>query len=201
LDNPYRFTNDLSRDGDYALMPLFGPGSWNPSHNNWHDPHGWYHGIGANTTGGPIMAVTVAPFIWPDNTLWMHPDGFGNAGLAVLSWLAPADGVADLAFTLSDMDPAGGDGVNWYIDLRDSAGNLDSGFLLNNSSGLRQIHDVIVLAGDRINLVITPGPGTNHEFDSTQVAGTISFTAIPEPSTLAVGAIVSDVVLLRRRRR
>ncbi|MEE8169530.1 MAG: hypothetical protein V3T70_03190 [Phycisphaerae bacterium] len=178
----YRFSQDLVRDGSYALIGGPSGALWVPGTILWNA--GGFRWIAVNRTGVSVNAVTVAPFPWPNDTILMHPGGneTGNLGLVVLSWLAPSDGIADLSFTLTDLDRFGGNGVDWFIDLGDAAGNLAAGTLHSTTlplatTGLQTINDVNLIAGDRISFIVGPGAGGSHIFDSTGLTATIDFTS------------------------
>lgn len=195
----YRATNDLSRDGSYELIA--GPSSTFFSQPSW--TAGAFKLIAANRSGGSVTVNTLFPFSWPNNTILMHPGGTENSslGLVVVSWLAPSDGSADLAFEFTDLDTAGGDGVEWAVDLGDSSGNLASGTLFSTTTGLLTINDVQVKAGDRINFVVSPGDLGRHEFDSTGFTATVEHTPVPEPASWLLLTIALPLLVLFRRRR
>jgi hypothetical protein len=171
----YRFANDQLRDDSYALLttnsdPL---PVWNPPTPFWHTGTGDVPGVGVNRSGAPIPINGSPVFSWPDETVWMHP---GNSGLAVVSRSSPTSTAVDVQFSFSDMDPNGGNGVLWFVDLGDSSGNLASGTLSGGGSGLQKLTIISMTAGDRLNFVIDSNG--NEFFDSTE------FTATVVPSVL-----------------
>ena len=196
----YRASADLVRDGVYDLLTAFSStGIWAPDTAYWRSSAGGdVPGVGVNDTGGPITFVgNPNTFYWPDDTLWMHPT---PGAYVVVSWLAPASGLYDIAFNFTDIDPKGGDGIGWFVDLGDSSGNLGSGILPSGgSSGSLSVPGQFVAAGDRIHFIVSP-PAGNHLHDSTALTATI--TAGPEPSELlaALTAGSLGLLLLRRRR-
>ena len=214
-DWSYRYSDDLVRDGAYATMPYsVTAGVWIPPYQNWRAvrPTGgseYAHAMGANRSGSPLIFNSTFPFVWPDNTIWMHPDGYENGipGLTVLSWLAPTSGVVAITYSFTDMDPHGGDGVDWFIDLGDGTGNLASGTVWSSgtpTTGVQTIPGVPVNAGDRVNFIVSPGASGSHVFDSTQVTALISLDSldvIPEPATMALLGLGLAAIARRRRRK
>ena len=169
----YRLNAGLTRDGNYTPMTTYSanPTRWNPSiplwTNNTNVP--W---IGVNTTGGTATWIGNAnTFFWPDHTITMHPS---FSTLVVVSWHSPEDGIHDVYFSFADMDDNSGDGVDWWVDLGDSAGELASGtFPRGGQSGPRSVLNVSVNAGERINFIVGPGAADEPSFDSTRFEAVI----------------------------
>jgi hypothetical protein len=67
----------------------------------------------------------------------------------------------------------GGNGVDFFVDLGDSSGNLASGSLFNSSTSLVQISDVDVSPGDRIHFIVGPGGSGDNTFDATRLRASI----------------------------
>lgn len=200
----YRIGDSLTRDGNYALMTEHNgdPGDWEPDRTAWRPatPGTFAPGIGVNTGGDVAFTANSNAFTWDDDTIWIHPD---QDRLAVISWLAPDDGTADLAFAFADMDPndnlagTGADGVSWWVDLNTDA-TLDSGSFLNGgSSGAQAVSNIAVAQGDRIHFIVSPN--SFWFFDSTEFTGTVTFTAVPTPGSF-FGAIPLLFALASRRR-
>jgi hypothetical protein len=180
--------SDMLRDGNYELMPVHSDTRpyWNPPTPYWAPFHG-YVGIGVNRSGAPIPIASDLPqFTWPNNTIWITPPQ-GNS-LAVVSWLSPVTGLADIEFSFTDIDPNGGSGINYFVDRNNLIGQLAGGTLANGgSTGVVSLTDVAINVGDRINFVVDPGIGGGNEFDSTALTATI--TVIPEPATLVLSLL------------
>jgi hypothetical protein len=201
----YRY-DSTARDGSYNLFPTFDidPTFFAPPVGTWHGV-GRYPFVGVNT-GSPAVYQLGPPATWPSNTIVMHPgDTPGTNALVAVSWLSPTTTVVDLTFRFFDIDPNGGNGVSWFVDLGGASGEQDSGSFANGGdSGVLSVFGVSVLAGQRINFVVT-SPDGNHLFDATGFTATITDTsAVPIPAALPLFAtgLASMIVLgLRRRKR
>ena len=189
----YRYSTDLVRDGDYTLLPnfsdpqlgsLFSGSFWDNSQNYWNLSGPAVPAIGVNDTGGDILVnPQFPPITWTDQTIWMHPN---FTGFTVVSWLSPSAGTVDIDFKFFDMDPNGGDGVGWFVDLGSDSGELDSGTFANGgATGLITLNLLSVAAGDRINFLVAPL--SSASFDSTGLTATITLSetnVIPVPAAL-----------------
>jgi hypothetical protein len=187
----YRYSNDLNRDGSYFLLPTFGPAfnTWSPSNPGfWNVSGSFLPYVGVNRTAGDLTYRTGPAFTLPSGAMLIHPGTSLNPGMVVVSWLAQQSGLYDLAFRYSDLDPNGGDGVAWFVDVNGAPRTLASGsYLDGGGSGMRNLSGVSVVAGDRINFVVSTGPSVF--FDSTRVDATVRTSAVPEPSGLALAGI------------
>ena len=187
----YRSSADDLRDGNYSLLTTVSDSYplWDQPTPFWNNAGVPIPGIGANESGAPLKFVAnSSTFYWPDKSIWMHPYEFG---LAVLSWRSPSDGVFDISFSFTDMDPNGvtagfGNGIKWFVDRNDTSGvfALAQGTIAEGgaSTGLMTLANISVFAGDRIDFVVSANG--NYNFDSTGITATIS--AVPEPSSLVI---------------
>ena len=182
----YRYGTSTMRNGIYPLLPLFAPapGTWTPTNPGaWTTAPNTVPVIGVNQTGSDAHFVPgpgSGPFVWPNNTMLMHP-GPQNFNLAVLSWLSPASGFYDLNFSFSSLDPNGGNGIAWFVDQ--NATDLSAGsYLDGGASGMMNLNNIFVNAGDRINFIVDPNG--DFFFDSTQVTATI--TTVPDTGSTLV---------------
>jgi len=170
----YRFQPGTSRDGNYALLPDFGPasGSFAPI-----DPDTWRAGsdvpaIGLNQTGSDAYYQGVG-FVWPNGAILMHP---GNISLVIASWEGPFTMSVNINFSFSSLDPNGGNGIVWFVERNNSSGTLSTGsYSDGGASGAQRLNAVPVSAGDRINFIVDPNG--DYGYDSTQLTATIS--AVP----------------------
>ena len=186
----YRYQTSTMRNGIYPLLPLFAPapGTWTPT-----NPSAWTTApntvpiIGVNQTGSDATFVPgqgSGPFVWPNNTMLMHP-GPPGFDLSVLSWLSPASGFYNINFSFTDLDPNNqsgtSNGIAWFVDL--NATDLTSGSFPNGgASGMMNLNNIFVNAGDRINFIVDPNG--DFFYDSTQVTATI--TTVPDTGSTLV---------------
>src|SRR6266581_330426 len=176
----YRYQNGSTRDGNYPLIPAYGPDAvdtWIPS-----DPGSWrvdryLPAIGVNRTGGDVTIDdrTIGTLvIWQRGTMLVHP---GSDQLVVLSWLSPSAATVTISFSFANVHVAvcePGDGIEWFVDQNsDAATTLSSGSVdRGGSTGSRTLSGVHVRAGDRINFIV--GRRSNFLCDSTQLTATIT---------------------------
>ncbi len=150
-----RDSNALLSTYDAALTtwnPLLAGGGWTDG-GGWNSPYYIF-----NENAAPQQWWSTVPEAIPVGAAFGYPYATGDL---VLSWEAPSATTVDLTMNLTWLqDHAGaGDGVDWYLDKNNMAGNLASGTydsLLNKlvPMGEEKVYAVSVLAGDRINLVI-----------------------------------------------
>lgn len=191
----YRSSGDAVRDGNYSRLTVHSDqGLWSPATSQWRDAAGSYPGVAVNRSGGEADWVgNASGFSWPDQTIWMHPPE--SSGFVILSWLSPQAGVVTVNFSLRDIDPNGGDGVVWFLDLNDAAGQLAGGTISNGAAiGSQSVSNVAVDAGDRIHLLVNRRTG--YTFDSTAVTAEVIW--VPEPGSVVLG-LLGSLALLRRR--
>jgi hypothetical protein len=181
----YRFNTTGTRDGNYALMPSTSPSGAQ-----------WYRGkakakVTIWTQSGPDSSANMAAnknamaqtanfccgtVTWPAHSIYANPSSPGDD---VLSFLAPKTGTATVQFSFTDIDPYGGNGIRWYVDLNaGTSGDLASGSLDSTSpsslstTGVQSIV-VPVVKGDRINFIIDADG--DDSFDSTAITATITY--------------------------
>ena len=187
----YRYQTGTVRDGIYPLLPMFtaAVGMWSPMNPGAWTLEGTIPEIGVNQTGSDATFVPgpgSGPFTWPKNTMSVHP---GPAELVVLSFLSPSTSFFNIDFSFSDLDPNGNNGgIAWFVDLNTT--NLSMGSFGNGgASGMMNLNNIFVNAGDRINFIVDPNG--DFFFDSTQVTAMISSVAgLPDSaSSLALLSI------------
>ncbi|MBI1325405.1 hypothetical protein GC170_19750 [bacterium] len=200
----YRYRAGTTRDGNYPLLPNFGPavGSWTPT-----SPNAWTLGgdnpeVGVNGTGSAATFTAGPSFVWPSGAMLMHP---GQNSMAVVSWLSSSAAIATIQFSFLDLDnnavePYLSDGIDWYVERNSGGFTLASGTIANGGgTGILIISDVSVSPGDRINFLIAPKSAYNY--DSTQFNATITATSVPEPSTHLLATLAALTLAVMRRRQ
>jgi hypothetical protein len=185
----YRYNNTGTRDGNYTLLPYVEPSSpqwydqgkkvavfsWFPQPKNTYCPC-----IEANKSTSPLTAnYGHGPIVLPSLSILEHPSTSSPVGDTVLSFLVPKKGKVTVTYSFTDIDPYGGNGINWYVDLNSGVGDLYSGTVHStagriDSSGQRHF-EVEVVKGDKLNFVID----SNGDFgyDSTAVRATVVYQA------------------------
>lgn len=195
---------------NYQLFTNIGGASnWSPATNYWVNP-GTPTAIGANQTGAPITG-TFGPMpmvVWPANTLFMHPGGTGpsNNQLAIVAWTSPLAGAVNVSYFFQDIDANGGNGIDWFIDL--NASNLLGGTLESianpPSASASGNFNLNVAVGDTLYFIVAPR-NNNQFFDSTAAQFVITAldggAGVPEPSTVALAAVVVLAAGVGARRR
>jgi len=196
----YRYKPNLVRDGNYLLLPGYGPAdaTWSPSNPGAWTLSGSVPEIGVNKTGGNVTYTGGPAFLWPNETMLVHP-GIGQ--LAVLSWLSPQTMLVDISFSFTDMDAADGDGIAWFVEKNNFSSTLSSGAFGNGGfSGVQSLDNVAVNAGDRISFIVSPNG--SYFYDSTNLTAMIvPDAAVPEPSTAMAGTLTLFAALWWHKRR
>jgi hypothetical protein len=184
----------------YRLLTEFVPNTFNiPGLEQWQAPDTLLPGnrlpaIGINASGSTQNFLSLT---WPSDAIRFHP--FENR-LAIAGWRSPIDGFVDVAGSFGDMDPNGGNGVRWFVDLGTRAlagGSIDGTSESFDKRGVR------VKRGDFLYFAVDP-KGGDFFFDSTQVDVAITPSAVPLPapfSLLALGVAMMGVSGLWARRR
>jgi len=191
----YRRRPGTLRDGNYTLLPGYTPaeGTWSPV-----NPGAWsgVPQVGVNRTGSDATFTNGPAFVWPNNSMLVHP---GSIELVILSWLAPSSGLANIVYSFRDLDPNFNNGVLWFVERNNANTTLNSGTFANGgASGTLSLVNVPVNAGDRLNFIVDPN--NDFFFDSTQVSATITF--VPEPSALTLtGLAIASAIGGRWRKR
>jgi len=168
----YRYQNDLTRGGHYALLPAYGQDvieTWTPT-----DPDAWrvqsyLPAIGVNRTGADVTIIGTG-LTWPAGTMLAHP---GSGQLVILTWTAPSEARATINFSFTSLHATCGNGIAWFVERNDDSATLASGTIPRGaSSGAHSLSGVRVRAGDRINFVVDP----NSDFicDSTKLTATVT---------------------------
>jgi hypothetical protein len=186
----YRYNTTGTRDGNYTLLPAA-----QPMGSQWYDHGkkvamlGWFSQ--ANNTSCPCIAANkgTSPLttnyghgtvVLPSLSILEHPSTSSSVGDTALSFLVPKKGKVTVTYSFTDIDPFGGNGINWYVDLNSGVnGDLYSGTVHStpghiDTTGERHF-ELEVAEGDRLNFVID----SNGDFyyDSTAVRATVAYQA------------------------
>jgi hypothetical protein len=183
----YRYNNTGTRDGNYTLLT-----DVQPVDSTWYDNKGtqlklydWQKNptsaptIFANKRSSPIHTdYCCGPVVLPKWSIFEHPTTSMHLGDSVLSFLVPQAGTVTVKYRFTDIDPYGGNGIRWYVDLNSGAnGDLYSGKLHSTPGHIRttgtRTFQIQVAEGDRLNFIIDSN--TNWNFDSTAVVAIVSY--------------------------
>lgn len=170
----------------------------------------WFQGQYESTTAPPHVFKNVSnevgklktvPVINPGE-LVLHP-GTGASSHIVVRWTAPEAGEVDVStlFTRIDEENLQSQGFvthNGAVLFEDTLSGLGDWSAFDPTTSLS------VAANDVIDFVVGPA-GMNFSNDSTRLDATLTFTAVPEPSTLVAMCssllTVALIVTARRRKR
>jgi cytochrome c553 len=123
-------------------------------------------------------SLTILTFTLPPRSISVHP---GPASGVAVGWRSPMSGDVRVTGRLADADPAGGDGVAWILEHRDSlgaktlaTGDIPNGgaMALGQGQGADALSSVDVKPGDWLRLIVLPK--TAHTCDTTTVDLVIS---------------------------
>jgi PEP-CTERM motif len=203
----YRYEVGTTPDGNYSLLPTYGPanGTWSPV-----NPGAWNTGssglpeIGLNQTGQTVSNHTTTPgdnFSLTNGSLFLRPV---TGDLVVLSWLYPFDTPRSdlvMTFTYSTLD-TGGTGLSEYGEVRHADGSVGGNTHGTFSSGVNGISHLSgpLMPGDRINFILSsvgPSGSDDDTFDALKLSANVA--TVPEPSTLALLGLGSLGLLVRRK--
>jgi len=167
-------------------------------------PEGWNNGD--DTTPMCVKNTSGADTNWNSNVYVLAGDilvapSVGN--LNVISWTSPITGVVDISWeVIRGQDNANGDGVEYYVDLNNAAGNIAalSGVLAQATglptTGVLTQTGVAVNIGDEILFIIASGASGAADITSL---GNATITEVPEPATMALLGLGSLVMLRRKK--
>jgi hypothetical protein len=120
---------------------------------------------------------------------------------AVLAWKSPIAGLVNASFSVTDRNPANGDGVRYWLYKGGADGSawLEKGSVANGGDSGTIVHNSIsVSTGDMLYLRVDPN--SNYYSDLTGV--TFSVSSVPEPGTLVLlGAGLAGLLCYAWRKR
>ncbi|MFC2036403.1 clostripain-related cysteine peptidase [Chloroflexota bacterium] len=121
--------------------------------------------VGINATGAPFWPSS-GVFAWPPNAILLHP---APSQMAIVGWRSPLSGTVLISGTVIDLDPNGGDGIEWYIER--GTASLLARNLPNGGADPFDLAAVTVAPDEFIYFIVHPKG--NYHFDSTQLDLTI----------------------------
>jgi len=169
------------RNGDYTLMTGVTNLQGYAEQNGWANMTPGILRFSAGDGSAPQIIKNItgaadvynADLTWPSNAVSMYMD---QSTLTVLSWLAPSSGTVNINYEFVSEWLNEGGAVMWFVDHGDQTGNLGSGNIADSDSGLQTAANVSVTAGDRINFICEPVPGSPWNYEYTRVIARISYS-------------------------
>ena len=202
----YRFADDQQIDGDYELLDrsTSSATAFSPALEGWGVSGRNNPGVLANRTGAASEMTFLPGNFIPNDSLYLHPGGPGSdpgstLGMIGLSWLSPVSGLANIFFSVSDLLPTGGDGVDYFVVFNSSTGpqtTLATGFVSTSAGDSGILNNVSVAPGDRIDFLISGR--SNVIADATGLTATVQTSPVPEPSSLALSLLSLYLIANRR---
>lgn len=178
----YVYTYSSTRDGNYTLVSSVAPASvpislggvsitydvWTPSGNTAAGPD-----ISVNQYSSPLASnFGEGPITIPAACVLLNVPTPPNSstGYTGVRFLAPKAGTLHIVYSFDAIDPYGGDGIVWYVDLNNGLnGDLATGSLKDAASGFQNL-TVKVAAGDYVDFLI----GGNNGWTNDTTALTVS---------------------------
>ncbi len=181
----YSYNATGTRDGNYTLLPgtVADDTQWHKGKALvkvpvWESPAGPsyadYAAVNKSSVGwtANFCCGTVT---WPAHSIYLNP-AYNGVGDTVVSFLAPKSGTASVSYSFSHIDPHGGNGISWFVDLNSGlSGDLASGTLSSalSTTGTLTL-TVAVKKGDRVNFIVSPNDG-NPTYESSVMTATITY--------------------------
>jgi hypothetical protein len=180
----YRYNTTAIHDGNYPLLPnRIVDTRWSTTvdgtQRSIRVPF-WTTANFPSLSGNPTKLVRaidfgLGPVNWPADTIYVHPAATGSV---VLSFRAPKDGTIAISYSFSDIDPHGGDGVNWYVDRNAGThGDLASGTLQapsTRTTGSQHL-TVAIKKGQHINFIVDAHGNNDNAYDSTVMKALVAY--------------------------
>jgi len=149
----------LLADFNPTLFGVNGPETWQGTFDAGPPINDKLPAIGINATGADFGIGSLG---WPADSIRVHP----FAGDAIIAgWRSPVSGTVQINAIFSDLDPAGNDGVRWFVD--NGSSTLASSRLANGTAPQSASLTVDVQIGTTIYVVVDDGGNGNDYNDST----------------------------------
>jgi hypothetical protein len=122
---------------------------------------------------------------------------------AAIAWKSPVTGLVSASFSVTDRNPANGDGVRYWLYKGGADGNdwLEKGSVANGGdSGTIVQNNISVAVGDMLYLRVDPNSA--YYCDLTGVTFSVS-SSVPEPSAMVIlgTALIGPLAYAWRKRR
>ena len=145
----------LDTFSDYG--PYCDPGTGMKSWSGADSPHVSVNASGVNQVCDPWAPITVNSAV-----SFTHPT---PSRYAVVGWKSPVCGKVSVKVAIADLDPWGGDGVDWFIQNGNRM--LATGVITNGASDAWNGAKIDIKKGDFLYIGIGPGPNGDYYFDTT----------------------------------
>jgi hypothetical protein len=147
--------------------------------------------IAVNTTNSTVSSCCGNYGV---NQIWTHPGGSTGDEFTVVRWTAAAFGKVTISGTFLE---EGGVSSSDYIQV---GGVTEASGLA--SAGTLTVGPTYVAAGETIDFITGPNVALGYGANSTSFDGTVTFTPVPEPSSVVAlcGIGVMGLFLIARRR-
>ena len=159
----------LNHDGKYPLLSKFSPAFGSPTIKGWHGNASICVGVPAVGVNLSTQPVSMCTGVIPGQAALARP---APKRMAIVAWSSPFDGTISINHVaVADLDPACGDGVNFYIELGPK--KLASVAVANKDSKTLAPVTQTVRTGFPVYFIVDPGPNGNAACDTTQLQVTI----------------------------
>jgi hypothetical protein len=181
----YAYNATGTRDGNYTLIPstVLDNTQWHKGKvlqkvEVWASPAGpsFADYVAVNKTASAWTTdFCCGTVTWPAHSIYLNP-AYNGVSDTVVSFLAPKSGTASITYSFTHIDPHGGTGISWFVDLNSGlSGDLASGTLSSavSTTGTLTL-SVAVKKGDRVNFIASPN-ANNPTFESSVMTATITY--------------------------
>ena len=160
--------SDISRQS-YSLLDTFANYIWGiEGLQNWNTNPDQLPEVGINATGQDQYRDTE---FWPAGAVGVHP---GWTEDTVVGWKSPISGVISIDGGVSHLNPACGEGINWFIDkneLNIASGTIDIGGqqYFQDGTGGDQLAELVIGSGDFLYFAVDPKGNYSCDFTKLDI--------------------------------